>query len=178
MSHEDIRAALAAATPGPWAVTLWNLSGWMPKLWAEDQLPIEERGPFAAGSVMGTSREQRDADAHLIANAPTWLAELLAEVDRLARWQTEMTEVLRGLQDLGKALGLPLGERITGQSACVTAVALHDRTEAAEQAVQRVRELHAPMQHGPKGQRTICVHCFARYPCTTMRALDGGEQHG
>lgn len=97
--------------------------------------------------------------------------ELLAEVDRLTRWQTEATEVLRGLQDLGKALDLPLGEQITGQSACVAAVAPHDRTEAAEQAVQRVRELHAPMQ-------TICVHCFARYPCTTMRALDGGEQHG
>lgn len=45
-----------------------------------------------------------------------------------------------------------------------TCSARRARAEAAEQAVQRVRELHAPMQHGPKGQRTICVHCFCAVP--------------
>ena len=43
--------------------------------------------------------------------------ELLAEVDRLNRWKAEATSVIMGLQDLGRALELPLGENITGPAA-------------------------------------------------------------
>lgn len=130
MSHEEIRAALAAATIGRLEVVPPAPSSTRPA----DCYDVRDvhHGGYVADSLTFP-------DAHLIANAPTWLAELLAEVDRLTRWKTEATEVLRGLQDLGKALGLPLGEQITGQSACVAAVALHDRTEAAEQAVHLVR---------------------------------------
>ena len=45
--------------------------------------------------------------------------KLLDEIDRLTRWQAEALTVMDGLQDLGNALGLPLGERITGTAALV-----------------------------------------------------------
>lgn len=45
------------------------------------------------------------------------IPDLLAEVERLQRWKAEALPVMDGLQDLGKALGLPLGERITGPAA-------------------------------------------------------------
>jgi hypothetical protein len=63
------------------------------------------------------------------------------EVTRLRRWKEEATEVILGLQDLGRALGLPLGERITGESAAEAAEALTARAEAAEAALTRVRAL-------------------------------------
>lgn len=40
-----------------------------------------------------------------------------AEVKQLRRWKAEALPVLTGLQELGKALNLPLGEQITGESA-------------------------------------------------------------
>ena len=82
MSHDNIRAALAAATPGPW-------HAWDRGIGYEVHV-----GPDCEGLGWGESecrelnsefRETfRESDAHLIANAPTWLAELLAEVDRLS----------------------------------------------------------------------------------------------
>lgn len=39
------------------------------------------------------------------------------EIERLTRWKAEALPVLDGLQELGKALGLPLGERTTGPAA-------------------------------------------------------------
>ena len=55
---------------------------------------------------------------------------------------------------------------------------LIDRLEAAEAAVQRVRELHKPTRD-PFGEScAVCVGDSRRnpYPCDTIRALDGGEQ--
>ncbi|HEU4544467.1 MAG TPA: hypothetical protein VFR23_25275, partial [Jiangellaceae bacterium] len=43
------------------------------------------------------------------------------------------------------------------------------RAEAAEQAVQRVRELHRPDVFQP----AHCDQCAVPYPCVTIRALDG-----
>ena len=42
---------------------------------------------------------------------------LTAEVERLERWKFEATEVMSGLRELGKALGLGLGVQITGPAA-------------------------------------------------------------
>lgn len=220
-SHDDIREALASATPGPWDAKPLGSEGY-----AVTGAPDPDAHGVRAKMRRRIARfgyqdwDTDRANAELVANAPTWLAELLAEVDRLTRWQTEATEVMRGLQDLGKALSLPLGERITGSAAVVAAaalryriaalnVALQDereahgaaiaRAEAAEQAIQLVRELHTPevaydSEHhdcepsecdraceGKPYER--CAHCsgFAweqLWPCSTISALDGGEQHG
>lgn len=54
---------------------------------------------------------------------------LREEIARLTRWKEEALPVLDGLQDLGKALGLPLGERITGPAALAAAKRLTARGE-------------------------------------------------
>lgn len=59
-----------------------------------------------------------------------------------------------------------------------TVLAMLDRAEAAEAAVQRVREKHFPDENG---DCDFCVNYYcdtrkAEYPCPTIRTLDGGEQ--
>ena len=58
--------------------------------------------------------------------------ELLAEIERLNRWQAEALPVMDGLQELGSALGLPLGERITGPAA----------VDAVEKLRENLTEIH------------------------------------
>ena len=94
--------------------------------------------------------------------------DLLAEVDRLTRWKAEALPVMTGLQELGKALGLTLGESITGPSAVDAAHALRARAEAAEQAVERVRELAEYWSVSGNSWRKAAARQF-------LRALDGGE---
>jgi hypothetical protein len=43
------------------------------------------------------------------------------DLGKLRRWKAEALPVLAGLQELGEALGLPLGTRITGQEAAKAA---------------------------------------------------------
>ena len=66
---------------------------------------------------------------------------LREEVERLRRWKMEASEVILGLQDLGKALGVPLGRSITGPLAAEIAGELRVRTEKAEAKVTRVEAL-------------------------------------
>ena len=73
MNHDEIRAALAAATPGPWQVY---------ESMQADTFVYGPRGILRDDIIAGPTYSRENA--HLIANAPTWLAELLAEVDRLA----------------------------------------------------------------------------------------------
>ena len=73
----EIRARLAAATPGPWHVFRDSIvaSAWVNR--GDD--PICE----VVTDANDRSPDQGDTDARLIANAPTDLADLLAEVQRL-----------------------------------------------------------------------------------------------
>lgn len=66
---------------------------------------------------------------------------LLAEVERLTRWKAEALPVMDGLQDLGQALGLPLGERITGPIALLEAVSLRIERDELAATVARVEAL-------------------------------------
>ena len=79
-------------------------------------------------------------------NAPT-LAEgrrhtvtLLAEVDKLQRWKDEALPVIFGLQDLGRALDIPLGHSITGPEAAEKARTLRAERDAALTVIAKVRE--------------------------------------
>ena len=89
-----------------------------------------------------------------------------AAIERLARWKAEALPVMAGLQELGEALGVPLGQRITGEEAAEAATALAARAEAAEQAIQRVRSQCDFWSHGNSWNRA------ARN--AILRALDGG----
>ena len=88
-----------------------------------------------------------------------------AEVERLARWKAEALPVITGLQELGAALGIPLGKRITGPDALEAVKALTARAEAAEQAVQRVRDMPATPPSG--GYYMVSMR-------EVLSALDGG----
>lgn len=67
--------------------------------------------------------------------------DAIGERDRLQRWKDEALPVLEGLQELGKALDLPLGERITGPAA-LDAVndLIADRDSWRDQASDRLRD--------------------------------------
>jgi hypothetical protein len=53
--------------------------------------------------------------------------DLVDEVRRLRAWKAEALEVMTGLQELGRELGVPLGAQVTGEQALVAARRL--RTE-------------------------------------------------
>ena len=82
---DAIKARLAAATPGPWTSHGWEVDG------ADDE-PAGERLIVAdAKTVVGLSYYDGDhitcsrVDADIIANAPTDIAALVAEVERLRK---------------------------------------------------------------------------------------------
>lgn len=59
----------------------------------------------------------------------------LAEVAKLRQWKAEASPVILGLQDLGKALGVRLGTRITGEAAAEQARALKAERDHAKEAL-------------------------------------------
>jgi hypothetical protein len=86
MNIKQIRAALAAATPGPWRhdPTKERREGAS----GCGSWPKRSEGVFSPDNMMtiavtGPSDDKQSmADAHLIANAPTWLAALCDEIER------------------------------------------------------------------------------------------------
>ncbi len=128
MSHEHIREALGRATPGPWDANPLGSEGFV-VTGAPDPgatgVRAKVRSRIARFGYQDWDTDR--ANAELVAHAPEWLAELLAEVD-----------------------------------------ALTARAEAAEQTIQRVREL---AQHYDGRAYTDATGAI-------LRALDGGEQHG
>lgn len=65
---------------------------------------------------------------------------LQAEVERLQRWKGEALTVMAGLQDLGAALGMGLGKRITGETAAEKARELRAERDAARAELAGLRE--------------------------------------
>ena len=133
MSHDDIRAALESRTDLPWRPSHDGPVATRP---SDTYDVLDNDGETVAASLFYL-------DAHLIANAPTWLAELLAEVDNARR---ELGDVHVSLYS---------------EIAMLTA-----RAEAAEQTIQRVREL---AQHYDGRAYTDATGAI-------LRALDGGER--
>jgi hypothetical protein len=87
---QPIRDALAKATPGPWRTG--REPGAHCRIYAPDEGHAIARtyGPELTGGHQGNgigicslTGPMNAADARLIASAPTWLADLVARVDRL-----------------------------------------------------------------------------------------------
>ena len=76
--NEVIRAALAAATPGPWKEVCGIAKHYVASLEGAEELglSLQEMHPHDGREVPA------HANAVLIANAPTWLAALVAEIDQ------------------------------------------------------------------------------------------------
>lgn len=64
--------------------------------------------------------------------------QLTAEIAALTRWKDEALPVIDGLQELGRALDLPLGVRITGPAALEAVRKLIERAENAEALAESV----------------------------------------
>lgn len=96
---------------------------------------------------------------------------LIAEVRRLRYWKDEASEVMTGLQELGNALGLPLGQRITGMEACEAVYALKAERDAALAKLDAVRALHRELARCAC-HSTVCRLCNRVWPCATVRLID------
>jgi hypothetical protein len=100
MDLQPIKEALKAATPGPWlphehqdtdeVFGVEVLSAHNGGTWPVADMQHDEGHPDPYGQIR--------ANAHLIANAPTWLAQLVAEVERL---RSEMHWAAESLEELG-----------------------------------------------------------------------------
>lgn len=83
--------------------------------------------------------------------------ETARERDELRRWKTEALPVLDGLQELGKALGLPPGSRITGPEALAAVERLTRERDEARAEIARLRSaadslLRKSLERAARGQ--------------------------
>ncbi len=132
---------------------------------------IEVSGPFAL--KLGNLDHAKPEQAELIAQAPAAVLWLIREVERLTRWKAEALPVIGGLQELGSALGLPLGERITGPAALEAVERLTARATKAETEVERLRGLQEMLdgiRTSARTDRFRCCEC-----CETEHLAEGRE---
>lgn len=87
--------------------------------------------------------------------------DLLAEIERLQNWKDGAVEVIAGLQEVGRALGVDLGERITSRTTVDRALDLRNERDAAHATITAIRELH----------RELPIYVWAE-ECT-----DAGHEH-
>lgn len=92
------------------------------------------------------------------------IPDLLSKVDQLTRWKSEAMAVMGGLQELGRALNLPLGARITATSAAEKAKELTDQNRRYANrianhghALQAVIDEHVT----PRAQKLAAIHELA-----------------
>lgn len=73
-------------------------------------------------------------------------SEVVVELDQLRRWKAEALPVIAGLQEVGRALGLRLGENITGRIAVDAALDLRNAaTSERERAQTAVVDVLEPL---------------------------------
>lgn len=129
-----LEALASKATPGPW----WRFDYECGSGHVADVLS----GDGGSDSrIIAIDALVADA-AYIAAVSPTTVLWLIREVERLTRWKSEALPVLDGLQELGKALGLPLGERITGPAALAAVEALKLRATDAEANARQAWDVH------------------------------------
>ena len=107
---QEIEARLEAATQGPWDVETIPETG-------ESRVVVRSNTGDPMLDVSVAPHGVRAEDAKFIAYAPEDIRALIAEVKRLEAWKREAVMVMDGLQGLGEALRLPLGEQVTGRTA-------------------------------------------------------------
>jgi len=82
---------------------------------------------------------------------------LTAEVERLERWKAEALEVMSGLRELGKALGLGPGVQITGPAALAEVERLTAERDALAAQVARVEALAEEWDGDDSCDNRTCV---------------------
>ena len=141
---DEIKARADAATEGPWVRDMHSpdmsgRSGWY------------IRGPRKLGlrSMVLNSR-MLSGDAEFIEAVRDDVPWLVDQVESLERWKFEAIEVMSGLRELGKALGLGLGVQITGPAALAEVARLTAERDALAAKVARAEALAEDWRY--KGQ--------------------------
>ena len=93
-----------------------------------------------AEQVHWTSTSIEQAMARMASSAAD-VPWLVGQVESLERWKFEACEVMSGLRELGKALGLGLGVQITGPAALAEVERLTAERDALAAKVARVESL-------------------------------------
>lgn len=194
MDLQAIEARLEAATPGPWDFDTIPETG-------ESRVVVRSNAgdPMLEVSVAthGVSAE----DAEFLAHAPEDIQTLIAEVLELEAWKREALTVMDGLQELGKALGLPIGEQVTGPEALAKVKELKESRDGwvsymmemvvTKQELEAVKHIHRKMpiydttiddcsEHDEHNREPIeidgewyCDQHVAFYACAECRDSDG-----
>lgn len=180
-----IEAALAAATPGPWywrnTQSVMLLGGRSKLVMSFERMGMQGAQPLFRDerNIMqpgGRANLYDFPDAYLIANAPTWLAEL---VERVRDAEDGLAAVIaqRDEQEVRAKRAEAEVERLTisdygrlQQTVALQTLAAdrRGRAETAEATIARVRELH-------QEQFQFCRECDYDWPCPTIRALDANH---
>ena len=132
---DKIKARADAATEGPWVRDMHSpdmsgRSGWY------------IRGPRKLGlrSMVLNSR-MLSGDAEFVEAAREDVPWLVDQVESLERWKFEACEVMSGLRELGKALGLRPGVQITGPAALAEVARLTAERDALAQIKRHIDEV-------------------------------------
>ena len=186
---DEIKARCDAATPGPWSAADER------ELWREDDPSIEPswcvsqmRPGFEAtsptegymGDVFTTAGffESTRSDAEFIAAAREDVPWLIEQVERLERWKAEAAEVMSGLRELGKALGLGLGVQITGPAALAEVARLTAERDSLVAQVARVEALAKAMRRSTCTDDGAEVLDLLRAEGWDLVKREGGESRG
>ena len=147
---DEIKARADAATEGPWVRDMHSpdmsgRSGWY------------IRGPRKLGlrSMVLNSR-MLSGDAEFIEAAREDVGWLVEQVERLEHWKFEALEVMSGLRELGKALGLGLGVQITGPAALAEVARLTAERDALAAQVALVEALAEEWERDAEDQLRNC----------------------
>lgn len=139
----------ADATPGPWTWIEKHGRDFTDEAWSYVAVTEDDERAAKADAVAATAwpggpeTDNALADAALIAAMRNHLPALLdaaRERDRLARWKAEALPVMAGVQELGRALGVDLGEIITARESVDLALDLRNERDAARAEVAALRE--------------------------------------
>lgn len=84
-----------------------------------------------------------EAERDRLRDGSRWqhVVKLEAEIDRLRDWKASAIDVMSGLQDLGRALGVPPGHSITASESAQRAADLRARAEKAEEALRWIADV-------------------------------------
>jgi hypothetical protein len=93
--------------------------------------------------------------------SPTTPEQQRRELEQMRRWKSEALPVIAGLQEVGRALGLRLGEQITGRAAVDAALDLRNENDwLLAQLTNRERD-HAEQlaEQATLGDTGLCRNC-------------------
>jgi hypothetical protein len=135
-----------------------------------------------AEQVHWTSTSIEQATARMASSAAD-VPWLVGQVESLERWKFEACEVMSGLRELGKALGLGLGVQITGPAALVEVERLTAERDALAAQVARAESL-AEEWSAELDENRCPAHAFPGCDChegyhhawDDLRAALGGSE--